>query len=151
MNRFVEDLLLLAKAESPDFLQLETVPLGVLADELVAKARAMADRDWRVDAATPRSVVVDRQRITQAVMSLAQNAVAHTARRGRDRDRDRGQRRRGGDLGPRHRDRDPRGGATADLLALRPRLPTAAVATRAPASGWRSSGRSPRLTVDGSG
>ena len=49
MNRFVEDLLLLAKAESPDFLQLETVPLAALTDELVAKARGhgrppLADR-----------------------------------------------------------------------------------------------------------
>ena len=46
MSRFVEDLLLLAKAESPDFLQLETVPLADLTDELVAKARGMADRRW---------------------------------------------------------------------------------------------------------
>ena len=44
MSRFVDDLLLLAKAESPGFLQLETVPLGELTEELVAKARAMADR-----------------------------------------------------------------------------------------------------------
>ena len=78
MNRFVEDLLLLAKAESPDFLQLETVPLAALTDELVAKAKGMADRQWRIDEESPRSIVADRQRLTQAVMSLAQNAVAHT-------------------------------------------------------------------------
>jgi signal transduction histidine kinase len=78
MSRFVDDLLLLAKAESPDFLQLETVPLADLTEELVAKARGMADRRWRVDAASPRSIVTDRQRITQAVMNLAQNAIAHT-------------------------------------------------------------------------
>ena len=40
MNRFVEDLLLLAKAESPISYRLETVPLGGLTDELVAKAAA---------------------------------------------------------------------------------------------------------------
>jgi two-component system, OmpR family, sensor kinase len=78
MNRFVEDLLLLAKAESPDFLQLETVPLAALTAELVAKAKGMADRQWRIDEESPRSIVADRQRLTQAVMSLAQNAVAHT-------------------------------------------------------------------------
>jgi signal transduction histidine kinase len=38
----------------------------------------MADRDWRVDGASRRSIVADRQRLTQAVMSLAQNAIAHT-------------------------------------------------------------------------
>ena len=78
MNRFVEDLLLLAKAESPDFLQLETVPLEELTDELVSKARGMADRRWVADAASRHSIVADRQRITQAMMNLAQNAVAHT-------------------------------------------------------------------------
>ena len=78
MSRFVDDLLLLAKAESPDFLQLETVPLANLTDELAAKAAAMADRRWQIDEASPRSIVADRQRITQAVMNLAQNAVAHT-------------------------------------------------------------------------
>ncbi len=78
MNRFVEDLLLLAKAESPDFLQLETVPLELLTDELVSKARGIADRRWVIDAPPRRSIVADRQRITQAVMNLAQNAVAHT-------------------------------------------------------------------------
>jgi signal transduction histidine kinase len=78
MSRFVDELLLLAKAESPDFLQLETVPLADLADELATKAAAMADRRWQIDEASPRSIVADRQRITQAVMNLAQNAVAHT-------------------------------------------------------------------------
>ena len=78
MGRFVDDLLLLARAESPDFLQLETVPLGGLLDELVAKASPLAERRWTVDADSPRSVVADRQRLTQALMNLAQNAVAHT-------------------------------------------------------------------------
>ena len=78
MSRFVDDLLLLAKAESPDFLQLETVPLVDIADELLAKARVTADRRWQIDSASPLSIVADRQRVTQAVMNLAQNAVAHT-------------------------------------------------------------------------
>jgi signal transduction histidine kinase len=78
MSRFVDDLLLLAKAESPDFLQLETVSLADLVEELVAKARGMADRRWQIDSASPRSIITDHQRITQAVMNLAQNAIAHT-------------------------------------------------------------------------
>jgi signal transduction histidine kinase len=78
MSRFVDELLLLAKAESPDFLRLETVPLEGLADELLAKARATADRPWRLDESSGRSIVADRQRLTQAVMNLVQNAVAHT-------------------------------------------------------------------------
>lgn len=78
MSRFVDELLLLAKAESPDFLRLETVGLRDVAEELLSKARAMADRRWRLDETSGLSIVADRQRITQAVMNLAQNAVAHT-------------------------------------------------------------------------
>ena len=78
MSRFVDELLLLAKAESPDFLRLETVPLEELADELLAKAQATADRPWRLDESSGRSIVADRQRLTQAVMNLVQNAIAHT-------------------------------------------------------------------------
>jgi signal transduction histidine kinase len=78
MARFVDDLLLLAKAEQPDFLQLETVRLDELCDEVVDNARTLAPRQWTAAAQTRRSVVADRQRITQALMSLVSNAVAHT-------------------------------------------------------------------------
>jgi two-component system OmpR family sensor kinase len=78
MSRFVDELLLLAKAESSDFLRLETVPLDELGEELLTKARATADRPWRLDASSPRLIVADRQRLTQAVMNLVQNAIAHT-------------------------------------------------------------------------
>ena len=51
MSRFVNDLLLLAKSEQPDFLQLETVPLDELCEELEQNGRALAaDRQWRVEA-----------------------------------------------------------------------------------------------------
>jgi signal transduction histidine kinase len=78
MSRFVDDLLLLAKAESPNFLELETVPLSELCEELIAKARGIADRGWKLDRTASVSIVADRQRLTQAVMNLAQNAVVHT-------------------------------------------------------------------------
>lgn len=78
MSRFVEDLVLLAKAEHPDFLQLETVDIGTLTEELFAKAQALGNRYWELDAAASCRIVADRQRITQAMMNLAQNAVQHT-------------------------------------------------------------------------
>ncbi|HEX2467495.1 MAG TPA: HAMP domain-containing sensor histidine kinase [Solirubrobacterales bacterium] len=78
MSRFVDDLLLLAKHDQPEFLELETIELSGLCDELLAKARGLGDRDWRLDRTVRRSVVADRQRITQAVMNLVENAVAHT-------------------------------------------------------------------------
>jgi two-component system, OmpR family, sensor kinase len=78
MQRIVNDLLVLAKAERPDFLNLEPVRLDRLTEEVRAKAAALGPRDWRVDQETPGVVVADRQRLTQAMMQLAQNAVQHT-------------------------------------------------------------------------
>ena len=78
MTRFVDDLLLLARAERADFLSLDTVDLTDLAHELDAKAHGLADRDWRLDADAHGELVGDRQRLTQAVMNLAGNAVQHT-------------------------------------------------------------------------
>jgi methyl-accepting chemotaxis protein len=74
MSRFVNDLLLLAKAEQPDFLNLELVDIGLLTEELYSKAIALAERNWLLDAKASGLMMVDRQRLTQAVMNLAQNA-----------------------------------------------------------------------------
>jgi two-component system, OmpR family, sensor kinase len=78
MSRLVNDLLLLAKANRPDFLQPETIDLDDLTHELFAKASALASRDWRLAAVGSGRIVADRQRLTQALMNLSQNAVAHT-------------------------------------------------------------------------
>ncbi|UFP96818.1 HAMP domain-containing protein [Gloeobacter morelensis MG652769] len=78
MNRFVDDLLLLARAERPDFLFFELFDVGELTDELYAKARALAPREWSIEARGSGRMVADRQRLTQAVINLAQNAVQHT-------------------------------------------------------------------------
>jgi two-component system OmpR family sensor kinase len=78
MSRLVNDLLLLAKASRPDFLQPETVDLDDLTRELFAKASALAERDWRLANVGSGRIVADRQRLTQAVMNLSQNAVTHT-------------------------------------------------------------------------
>lgn len=78
MSRLVEDLVLLAKAERPDFLHLETVNLEVLAQELFSKATALAQRNWQLESSATAAVILDRQRVTQAVMNLAQNATQHT-------------------------------------------------------------------------
>jgi signal transduction histidine kinase len=78
MSRLVEDLLLLAKSERPDFLERRPLDLDLLTDELAAKARALGDRAWTVEARAVGTVTADRQRLTQAIMSLARNAVEHT-------------------------------------------------------------------------
>jgi signal transduction histidine kinase len=78
MQRIVNDLLVLAKAEQPDFLDLDTVDIAALTEEVHAKATALASRDWRLDGVGRGRVVADRQRLTQAIMQLAQNAAQHT-------------------------------------------------------------------------
>jgi two-component system OmpR family sensor kinase len=79
MSRIVNDLLLLAKAKQPDFLDLETVDLRMLTEDLHAKATALGPREWRLEDVGRGVIVADRQRLTQAIMQLAQNATEHTA------------------------------------------------------------------------
>ncbi|MBW4477555.1 MAG: HAMP domain-containing histidine kinase [Tolypothrix brevis GSE-NOS-MK-07-07A] len=78
MTRFVDDLMLLAKSERSDFLLLETVDIKSFTEELLQKATALAPRNWELDSRGTGEIVVDRQRLTQAVMNLAQNATQHT-------------------------------------------------------------------------
>ncbi|MBW4511329.1 MAG: HAMP domain-containing protein [Scytonematopsis contorta HA4267-MV1] len=78
MERFVNDLILLAKAEHPDFLQLETVDIAILTEEIFTKVRALAERNWQLERVGKGKIIADRQRLTQAVMNLAQNATQYT-------------------------------------------------------------------------
>jgi signal transduction histidine kinase len=79
MSRIVEDLLLLAKAERPDFIRPEEVQLAELTADVFVKTRALGDRRWELAEVADRRARLDRQRITQAMVQLAQNAVQHTA------------------------------------------------------------------------
>ncbi|MEH1129635.1 sensor histidine kinase [Micromonospora sp. CPCC 206061] len=78
MNRLVDDLLMLAKAEQPDFLQPELLDVADLLHDVYAKALALGDRDWRLGPVEQITVWADRQRLTQALTQLAQNAVQYT-------------------------------------------------------------------------
>jgi two-component system OmpR family sensor kinase len=78
MNRFVDDLMLLAKAPRPDFLRTGPVDVDLFTHDLFAKARSLGERDWRFDGTGIGIVEADQQRLTQAVMNLADNAVQHT-------------------------------------------------------------------------
>ncbi|MFE6160207.1 ATP-binding protein [Streptomyces sp. NPDC056486] len=78
MSRIVEDLLLLAKAERPDFVTPEPVQLAELTADVFVKARALGDREWKLAEVADGETGLDPQRITQAMVQLAQNAVQHT-------------------------------------------------------------------------
>lgn len=78
MSRIVDDLLALAKADQPDFIQPRETDIGALTLDLDALAQALADRRWTLTRIADGPAVVDEQRITQAVLQLLANAVAHT-------------------------------------------------------------------------
>jgi two-component system OmpR family sensor kinase len=78
MSRMVDDLLTLAKSGRPDFLVPRPVDVGGLLLAVAAKAEVLGRRRWAVAAPVGLTVDADEQRLTQALMQLASNAVAHT-------------------------------------------------------------------------
>ena len=65
MSRLVDDMILLAKAERADFLQVATVNVADLTKELFVKAQALAERDWQLDSVAKGQIVVDALNATQ--------------------------------------------------------------------------------------
>ena len=82
MSRLVDDLLLLARSERPDLLDLDVVDVGPLTADVHAKAAALGAREWVLAETGQGRVVADRQRITQALIQLSQNAFQHTGEGG---------------------------------------------------------------------
>ncbi len=78
MHRMVDELVILAKAKRPDFVRPRPVEVGSLLDDVVDKAEALAPRAWTVDARAEASLLLDPQRITQALLQLVMNAVTFT-------------------------------------------------------------------------
>jgi two-component system, OmpR family, sensor kinase len=74
----VGDLILLAKTGRPDFLDVQPVSLERLTHTILAKARGLGERAWQLDGAGEAIIPMDEQKITQAVLQLADNAVKHT-------------------------------------------------------------------------
>jgi signal transduction histidine kinase len=83
INRFISDLLLLSKADQPDFIQPEPIDLGAFMTELYQKARVLTNCDCQLDVRATGQVYLDRQRITQALLNLVSNAAQHTSANGK--------------------------------------------------------------------
>jgi signal transduction histidine kinase len=79
MSRMVDDLLTLARTEQPDFIRLRVVDLDELTIRMLDNARGLAPRDWRLEGTAEGRATIDEQRLMQAVLQLAANAVRHTA------------------------------------------------------------------------
>lgn len=78
MARLVNELITLAASSRPDFVHREPLQSGELVQEVLEKARVLGDREWHVETARTGTLRCDRQRITQAMLQLAENAVHHT-------------------------------------------------------------------------
>jgi signal transduction histidine kinase len=78
MSRLVNDLIMLAKTDRPGFFVLKPVNVAPFTKTVLDKCRALGDRDWQLDATAQFLADMDEQRITQALLQLAQNAVKHT-------------------------------------------------------------------------
>jgi signal transduction histidine kinase len=83
MSRIVNDLLVLARSRQPAFLELDLVEVAEVTEQVHAKATALGERGWEVEHVAHGHILADRQRLTQAIMQLAQNAVDQTSSRDR--------------------------------------------------------------------
>jgi signal transduction histidine kinase len=79
MNRMVSELLLLARAEQPQFVRPQPVDVAELTAEVFGKVRQLGGRDWQLGAVARADLLLDPQRLTQAVVALADNAVRYTS------------------------------------------------------------------------
>jgi two-component system, OmpR family, sensor kinase len=78
MQRLVDDLLLLANSGDPGFIRREPVRIPELLDQVMEKVHVLADRHWKIDEKADFVVDADPQRLTQALVQLAANAVKYT-------------------------------------------------------------------------
>ena len=78
MSRIVSDLLVLARAQQPDFVTTTSQDVALLTLDIEAKAQTLGDRRWELMEVAEGNVALDTQRVTQALLQLAANAVQVT-------------------------------------------------------------------------
>jgi signal transduction histidine kinase len=92
MDRLVEDLTTLVRAGDGTLLRLESLSLDEFVGSIVAMAEPILGERLQVDAdGTGATLKADRQRLTQALLNLLQNAAGHAGGRGPIRFRLRGE------------------------------------------------------------
>jgi signal transduction histidine kinase len=79
MRRLTDSLVTLAADDGPGFAKLAPLDLAPWFDELVDKARGLGDRRWLVECRDEAWVLADPQRLTEAMLELATNAVKYSA------------------------------------------------------------------------
>lgn len=78
MSRLVDDLLTLARAERPDFIRRQPTNVARLTERILETARALdPGRSWGFESGADVVALVDGQRLTEAALQLAENAVRY--------------------------------------------------------------------------
>lgn len=78
MGRIVSDLLMLAKAEQPDFVVPRPVDAAQLLLDIESKVQTLGNRWWLLMEVAEGTCDLDAERVTQAMLQYAANAVNHT-------------------------------------------------------------------------
>ncbi|MBB4665238.1 sensor histidine kinase [Conexibacter arvalis] len=78
MERLVEDLLLLARADEGELVRPAPLDLAPFVTELFDALTLTADRTFELSDVPPGRLLADEDRIAQVVRNLARNAVEHT-------------------------------------------------------------------------
>ncbi|HWF31508.1 MAG TPA: HAMP domain-containing sensor histidine kinase [Solirubrobacteraceae bacterium] len=79
VGRLVDDLLLLARMEQTEFLQLESVDVVPFVSDLWNGMSLLARRRFELGALPSGSLLADPDRLAQALRNLVRNAIDHTA------------------------------------------------------------------------
>ncbi|MDO5662718.1 MAG: HAMP domain-containing sensor histidine kinase [Brachybacterium sp.] len=78
MNRVVGDLSELARSGRPDYVVPEPVDMEEFARDAFARVSKVGERHWVLERSAPAIVDADQQRLMQAVVQLAANAVRYS-------------------------------------------------------------------------
>lgn len=77
MGRLVQDLTQEAALRGPSPLRLESTDMAALVEQVAVKVRGIEGATVRLGPVAPVHALIDRARITQALLQLAQNGVNH--------------------------------------------------------------------------
>jgi signal transduction histidine kinase len=78
MERILEQLLLLARADQPDFLELEEIELDHFLEDVFMRWSEIAPRNWLLGGLAPGTLRADPEQLRIALDALLENAVKYT-------------------------------------------------------------------------
>ena len=80
IEQILERLLLLAKADQPDFVVVEEVDLEPYLEDVFMRWSEVAPRAWKLGALAAGKLAVDPEGLRTALDALLENAVKYTER-----------------------------------------------------------------------